>query len=72
MLEMVFTGLCTMGDELYITIPAIIISSFAIYKFNYKFTFKNFEANKKYKLSLIFAVITAPYTFLVPSNWLYY
>ena len=58
-----------MGDELYLTIPALIIASLLIFLFNYFFTFK--KADKRLKLSLVFAVSTAPYTFLVPSSLLY-
>ena len=60
-----------MGDEIYLTIPALIISAVLIFVFNYFITFKNTERALRIKLSLIFAVVTAPYTFLIPSNWLY-
>ena len=62
----------TMGDELYITLPALIISSVMIFVFNYYITFKGFEKPIRKKLALTFAVVTAPYTFLVPSSWLYF
>jgi len=61
----------TMGDELYLTIPALVISAILIFIFNYFITFKKIDKALRIKLSLIFAVITAPYTFLVPSSWLY-
>lgn len=61
-----------MGDELYLTLPALILSSFLIFKLNYSFTFKEVETKIRFKMSLIFAIVTAPYTFLVPSSWLYY
>ena len=38
---MLITEVSSMGDELYITIPAIIISAVMIYIFNYYITFKN-------------------------------
>lgn len=60
-----------MGDELYLTIPALIISAVLIFIFNYRITFKNAEKELRCKLALIFAIVTAPYTFLVPSSWLY-
>ena len=60
-----------MGDELYLTIPALIISAILIFVFNYFITFKNTETNLRFKLAIIFAIITAPYTFLIPSSWLY-
>ena len=60
-----------MGDELYLTIPALIISSVLIFVFNYYVTFKKAEKELRFKFALIFAIVTAPYTFLVPSSWLY-
>lgn len=60
-----------MGDEWYITVPALIISGILIFVFNYLITFKKSDRKLRFILSLIFAVITAPYTFLVPSSWLY-
>ena len=68
---MLITEVSSMGDEIYITIPAIIISAVLIYVFNYFFTFKNAEVNFRRKMSLIFAIVTAPYTFLIPTTWLY-
>ena len=60
-----------MGDELYLTLPALILSTILIFIFNYFITFRKAEAKQKLQLSLIFAVVTAPYTFLIPSSWLY-
>ena len=60
-----------MGDELYITLPALIISAVLIFIFNYFITFKKYDKKLKLKLALTFAIVTAPYTFLVPSSWLY-
>lgn len=61
-----------MGDELYLTIPAFLISAALIFIFNYFVTFKKCtDKALRLKLSVIFAVVTAPYTFLVPSSWLY-
>ena len=60
-----------MGDELYLTIPALIISSVLIFVLNYWVTFKNQKNRSRMILSLVFAIITAPYTFLVPTTWLY-
>ena len=61
-----------MGDELYLTIPALIISASLIFVFNYHVTFKKSDSALRLRLSLIFAIVTAPYTFLIPSSWLYY
>lgn len=60
-----------MGDEPYLTIPGLVISAVMIFVFNYFVTFKKIEKSVRLKLALIFAAITAPYTFLVPSSWLY-
>lgn len=60
-----------MGDDLYLTVPALIISAVSIFIFNYFLTFRNDNAKLRFKMALIFAIVTAPYTFLVPSSWLY-
>ena len=60
-----------MGDELHITLPALIISAAFIFVFNYFVTFRKADRGLRLKLSLILAIVTAPYTFLVPSSWLY-
>lgn len=60
-----------MGDEPYLTVPALMISAVLIFVFNYFITFRNVDQKTKVTLSLVFAIVTAPYTFLVPSSWLY-
>ena len=60
-----------MGDEPYLTISALIISAILIFVFDYFITFGKVDKKTRLKLSLIFAIVTAPYTFLVPSSWLY-
>lgn len=60
-----------MGDELYLTAPAIIISAVLIFVLNYFITFKKADKPLRLKFSLIFAIVTAPYTFLIPTSWLY-
>ena len=61
-----------MGDELYLTLPALAISAVCIFTLNYFVTFRKYDKITRTKLSFIFAIITAPYTFLVPSSWLYW
>lgn len=61
-----------MGDELYLTVPGLVIASVWIFVLNYCVTFKKLDKKLRLKLALIFAVATAPYTFLIPSSWLYY
>lgn len=71
MLAMVSLELSSMGDEWYLTVPAIIISAVAIFALNYYVSFRKCEKQIKLKLSLIFAIVTAPYTFLIPTSWMY-
>lgn len=59
------------GDELYLTIPGLLISLVMIFVFNYFITFKDLEKKERFKLALIIAIVTAPYTFLIPINWYY-
>ena len=60
-----------MGDELYMTIPALLLSAALIFVLNYKVSFKDCEKPLRLKMALLFTVATAPYTFLIPSSWLY-
>lgn len=71
LLMMIAFNVGNMGDEPYLTIPALIISAALIFVLNYFITFRKIDKKSRMQLSLIFAVITAPYTFLVPSSWLY-
>ncbi len=75
MLLMIFKidmgDLIRMGDEPILTVPGLIISAVLIFVFNYFITFKKMDKPLRLKLSIIFAVVTAPYTFLFPSSWLY-
>ena len=65
-------GIVRLWDEPIITVPGIIIASGLIYFFNFRFTFKSIAERKmRIKLALIFAIATAPYTFVVPSELLY-
>ena len=59
------------GDELYLTIPAAAIAGVCIYLLNYFVTFRKEEKSLRVKLALTFAIVTAPYTFLIPSKWIY-
>lgn len=68
---MVLFKVGNMGDELYLTIPALIISALFIFIFNYFVTFKRQQKAQRFSFSLIFAIVTAPYTFSIPSSWLY-
>jgi hypothetical protein len=59
-------------DEIYITLPAMVISAILIFAFDYFISFKKFDKKNRLKLSIIYAVVTAPYTFLIPMSWSYY
>lgn len=61
-----------MGDEWYLTVPGILISAICIFLLNYFVTFRKTEKTMRLRLAVIFAVVTAPYTFLIPTSWLYY
>lgn len=71
MILMIMFEVGSMGDELYLTIPALVISATFIFIFNYFITFKKIDLSSRLKMSILFAVVTAPYTFLVPSSWIY-
>lgn len=62
----------SLGDELYLTVPGLIIASIFIFIFNYFISFKNLDKRDRYKLALIYAIFTAPYTFLIPLSWIYF
>ena len=59
------------GDELYLTIPGVLVAGIMIFVFNYFVTFKKIDKQLRFKLSLIYAIVTAPYTFLIPTAWIY-
>ena len=71
MLLLLFLELGETADELYFTIPALIISAVLIFVFNYFVTFRKTDKVLRKRLSLILAIATAPYTFLIPTSWLY-
>lgn len=51
---------------------AVIISGVLIYIFNYKISFNEAGLDKldKIKVSLFLAILTAPYTFFIPAEWI--
>ncbi len=71
LLLMIKFGVGSYGDELYLTIPALLISAALIFILNYFITFRKIDKLIRLKLSLTFTIATAPYTFLVPSSWIY-
>ena len=72
LLAMVYLEFGVMGDEWYLTVPTLFIASGLIFIFNYFITFRKLDFKTRLKLSLIMAIVTAPYTFLIPSSWIYY
>ena len=71
LLMMIGFELGRMGDELHLTIPALASSAVLIFVFNYLLTFRKADKVLRLKFALTFAIVTAPYTFLIPSSWLY-
>jgi len=56
---------------LIITIVGILIAGILIFIFNKKIYFNKIDITEKQRfiLSLVMAVVTAPYLFLLPMNW---
>ncbi len=69
---MYFFKLDIRGDELFLTIPALLISAIFIFIFNYAISFKSYEKGTRLRMAMHLAIFTAPYTFLIPLNWIYY
>ena len=59
------------GDSPLLTVPGVAAAGVLIYVFNYFITFRKQEKPLRKKLSLTLAIATAPYTFLIPSAWVY-
>lgn len=60
-----------LADSPVLTVPGVLLAAGLIYLFNYGISFRKLEKPLRKKLSLILAVATAPYTFLIPSAWIY-
>lgn len=59
------------GDDLYLTLPAMLIAAMFIFIFNYSISFKGYDRKIRFKMALSLAILTAPYTFLIPLEWIY-
>lgn len=59
------------GDSPLLTIPGVLIAAVLIYGFDYFLSFRKLEKPLRKRLALTFAIATAPYTFLIPSKWIY-
>lgn len=57
-----------------IIIFAMIVSAVFIFIFNYRFTLKKLIVEKqlRFKIALTIAITTIPWTFLLPTKWLYH
>lgn len=57
---------------LLIVLISMLIASFIIYFLNYRLTFKWMEdAASRKAISLLLAIVTSPWTFLIPTGWFY-
>ena len=56
------------GLEPWLALIGVLVACFFIFFFNYSFTFRKLEESQRRKLSLIFAIFTAPITFLIPTS----
>ena len=70
-LTMFVFELGSQGDEPYLTIPAILIAAVFIFILNYKVSFKDYDKSVRFKMALNLALLTAPYTFMIPLSWIY-
>lgn len=61
----------TYGDSPLLTVPGVVLAAVLIYGLNVTFTFRTWDKPQRKKMALIFAVATAPYTFLIPVRWIY-
>ncbi|MBQ8408138.1 MAG: hypothetical protein IJY39_04670 [Clostridia bacterium] len=60
-----------LADEPILTIPGVLLAAGLIFIFNYFLSFRKEDKSLRLKLALTFAIATAPYTFLIPSSWIY-
>lgn len=53
---------------------SMLVSGLFIFLFNYKLTFRNQieEKRLRFKVALTIAIITIPWTFLLPTKWFYH
>lgn len=59
------------GDSLALTLPGVLLAAVLIFLFDYFVSFRDCEKGLRRKLALTYAIATAPYTFLIPSRWIY-
>lgn len=58
---------------LVIIVLSMLLSAFFIFLFNYRITFKELIncANTRFKIALTIAIVTMPWTFLIPTKWFF-
>lgn len=61
----------TYGDSPVLTVPGVLLAGVLIYVFDYWISFRHLEKPVRKKLALTYAIVTAPYTYLIPSKWIY-
>ena len=71
--EAIYTNPFSSIVSLIITLPVIALCIILVYFLDSKFAFKNtnLEMIEQKKISLILAIFTAPWIFLLPTDWLY-
>lgn len=57
-------------QELYLAVPGFLFTAALIFVFNYFISFRR-QKRLRLRFSLTLAIATAPYTFLIPTAWLY-
>lgn len=60
-----------LADSPVLTVPGVLLAGVLIYVFDYCISFRKLDKNLRKKLALTFAIVTAPYTYLIPSRWIY-
>ena len=54
-------------------LASVVVSAIFIFLFNYKYSFKNVIEDQalRFKIALTLAIVTAPWTFLLPTKWFF-
>ena len=56
--------------KVFSAVPGLLAAAGLIFVFDYFISFRRVEQAKRRRLALAMAILTAPYTFLVPTNWI--
>jgi len=59
------------GDDIVLTVMGLIGAGVCIFVFNYYISFKKYEKKIKFNMAITLAITTTPYTFLIPTAWIY-